>query len=153
MESPFNPNNDYHNHQPNDNQYQNMYEQNAENMYQQNMYQQNMYQNDTELEKKASSIKTLGIVSICLSLILSCCCTIAGPIVGIIALVKNNQIKEYLYMLSPQGQSNVNTGKVCAIIGIAIGAIFFVMNLIFTQLGFYDAFMEGFQEGMQSACA
>ena len=145
-------NNGYDPNQNNYNYNQN-YQQNPD--YNQNPYDNTGYHNmagvDPELEKKASTIKTLGIVSIVTSFVLMCCCTIVGPVVGIIGLVQANNLNQSINMLSPQAQDNLKNGKLMCIIGIVLGAIGIFVNIILSATGATEAFWEGFQEGLEGS--
>ena len=166
MDNNYNNNNNYNNdYDPNQN-YNNGYPQNPnpspdynQNYNQQNQNPYNGYPNnynnmagvDPELEKKASTIKTLGIVSIVTSVVLMCCCTIVGPVVGIVGLVQANNLNQSMNMLSPQSQDNLKNGKLMCIIGIVLGAIGILVNIILSATGATDAFWEGFQEGLEES--
>lgn len=106
---------------------------------------------DPELEKKAGTIKTLGIVSLIVGIIGMCCCTIASPIIGIVGLVKAGNLEQSMNMLSPQAQNQIRTGKILCIVGIVLGVLGFIINLIINSSGIYDSYMQGFMEGMQNA--
>ncbi|SEB38028.1 hypothetical protein SAMN04489761_0301 [Tenacibaculum sp. MAR_2009_124] len=88
----------------------------------------------------ATAVLVLGIISI-----LSCCCYgIPGIILGIIALVLFKQDKAK-YDLNPSlysNYSNLNTGRILAIIGIVLSALylFFVIG-IFATVG-WDALRD-----------
>ena len=78
-----------------------------------------------------TAILILGILSI-----ITCCCYGIGVILGIIALVLAKK-DIALYAANPELYSdykNVNTGKILAIIGIVLGAIYllFVIWMIYT---------------------
>lgn len=139
MDNHFDNQNQDNNYGYQQNMNQNPYEQNP---YGQNYNQFDYNQTDPELEKRAGTVKTLGIVSTVLGAISLCCCPIAAPIVGAIGLVKANNLQSSFGMLSPQGQKNVNTGKICAIIGIVLGILGFIANLILQYSGFYESLVE-----------
>ncbi len=148
-----NTNNDYpQNYNPSPD-----YSQNYQQNYQQNQnpYHTTEYYNmagvDPELEKKANTIKTLGIASIITGILMMCCCTIASPIIGIVGLVQANQLTMSMNMLSPQAQDNVKNGKIMCIIGIVLGVIGIIMNIVLSATGAIDAFMEGFEEGLEDS--
>jgi hypothetical protein len=75
----------------------------------------------------ASAVLILGIMSI-----LTCCCWgVIGLILGIIALVLAKKDMA-LYNENPElyeGYSNINTGRILAIIGIVLSAIYFIINI------------------------
>ena len=75
----------------------------------------------------ATAVLVLGILSI-----LTCCCYgIIGLTLGIIALVLANKDMK-LYRESPELYSNyqnLNIGKILAIIGVVLSAIYFMVNI------------------------
>lgn len=75
----------------------------------------------------ATAVLVLGILSI-----LTCCCYgIIGLTLGIIALVLANKDMK-LYRESPELYSNyqnLNIGKILAIIGVVLSAIYFMANI------------------------
>ena len=82
----------------------------------------------------ASAVLILGIFSI-----LTCCCWgVIGLILGIIALVLAKKDME-LYNENPElyaNYSNLNTGKILAIIGIVLSAIYLIYTIVlFTTVG------------------
>ena len=88
----------------------------------------------------ATAVLVLGILSI-----ITCCCYgIFGLALGIIALylAKKDLL---LYKANPQAYinySNLNTGKILAIIGIVLSAIYIIyLIVLFSTLG-----MEGIQQ-------
>ena len=74
----------------------------------------------------ASVVLTLGIISI-----VGCCCLgVVGLICGIVALVLAKSASD-LYAANPQhytqsSYSNVSAGKICAIIGLILSALFII---------------------------
>ncbi|GEM_PF-2503971 len=106
---------------------------------------------DPELEKKANNIKTLGIVSVVTGVIFILCCTLVSPIIGIIGLVQANGLNASLNQISPQGQEKIRTGKLLCIIGIVLGVVGMLLSFLANALGLTDAFVEGFQEGLDEA--
>ena len=93
----------------------------------------------------ASAVLILGILSI-----LTCCCWgIIGLVLGIVALVLAKK-DTALYMENPelyQGYSNINTGKVLAIIGIVLSAIYFMANIyMYAVLG--EEGIKDFQQNL-----
>ncbi len=92
-------------------------------------YDYSSYVNTDEGDKKANTVKTLGIVSIIVSVVVGlCCCVFAGPVVGIVGLVKAGNIPEDT--LSDAGKENLRIGKILCIIGIAAAGLIFIVNLI-----------------------
>ena len=107
-----------------------------------NYSQPNYNAADADLEKTANTVKTLGIVSLVVSIVLGCCCTIAGPIVGIVGLVKANGLKASMDLLTPEGQKSLSTGKALCIAGIIVGAVWIVLNIILTAAGTLSEMLE-----------
>jgi len=77
----------------------------------------------------ATTVMVLGILSI-----VTCFCYgIIGVILGIIALVIAKKDLQ-LYRENPEvydGYSNLNTGRICAIIGVSIGSAVLVIFIIY----------------------
>jgi len=77
----------------------------------------------------ATTVMVLGILSI-----VTCFCYgIIGVILGIIALVIAKKDFQ-LYRENPEvydGYSNLNTGRICAIIGVSIGSVVLVIFIIY----------------------
>ncbi|MDI1256609.1 MAG: CCC motif membrane protein [Flavobacterium sp.] len=77
----------------------------------------------------ATAVLVLGIISIPTSF----CYGIIGIVLGIITLVLSNRdLKRYreepeLYT----GLQNLNAGRICGIIGLSIGSLFFIIFLIY----------------------
>ncbi|MBA9072079.1 hypothetical protein GGR22_000205 [Flavobacterium gossypii] len=91
----------------------------------------------------AQAVLILGILSI-----LTCCCYgVIGLILGIIAIVLAKKDTK-LYLENPElysNYSNINTGKILAYIGIALSAIYLIVNIYFyVAIG-----PEGIQEMQQ----
>ena len=99
------------------------------------------------MEKKnlpnATAVLILGILSI-----ITCCCYgIVGLIFGIIALVLAGKDSK-LYHENPElylNYNNITIGKVLAIIGITLSAIFMMFCIYFLSLG-----EEGMKDFMQN---
>ena len=84
----------------------------------------------SEYETEASNVMTLGIIALILSVVIGfCCCALPGPIVGIVGLVKNNKLKDSLYLVSEDGQKKANLGKILCIIAIVLGALAILANI------------------------
>ncbi|MDR1653113.1 MAG: DUF4190 domain-containing protein [Prevotellaceae bacterium] len=95
------------------------------------MENQNFDQFTQKMElPNSKAILILGIVSIP-----TCCCYgIVGIVCAIIALVMAKTANN-LYQANPQdylpsSYNNMNAGKICAIIGLALGAIFLIMYVV-----------------------
>lgn len=85
-----------------------------------------------DLAKKAGNMQLMGILSIVIGF---CCCWPAGLILGGMVLSQAGGVAASLaqYGSPPDLVSKVNTGKICAIVGIVlscIGAIFSVISLM-----------------------
>lgn len=92
----------------------------------------------------ATAVLILGIFSI-----LTCCCWgILGLVLGIIALVLAKKDLA-LYNANPQlysNYSNLNTGRILAIVGIVLSAIYLVVNIYFLVTIGQEGLMEMQQE-------
>lgn len=96
-----------------------------------------------ELEKKAGTVQTLGIVGLVLAIVIGfCCCTLLGPICGIVGLVKANGLKGDMYLLSEEGQKKVNLGKILCIIAIVLGVLGIAVNALFLSTGMLEDMMS-----------
>jgi uncharacterized protein MpPF26 len=92
----------------------------------------------------ATAVLVLGILSI-----LTCCCYgIVGLILGIVALILAKKDMA-LYAANPEnyeGFSNINTGRILAIIGIVLSSVYLLINLyMWIFIG-----AEGMQEMQQN---
>ncbi|UAB80496.1 DUF4190 domain-containing protein [Marixanthomonas sp. SCSIO 43207] len=96
------------------------------------------------MEKQTLPNSTLILVFGILSIITCCCYGVLGLIFGIIAIVMAKKATT-LYTTSPElysGYQNVKIGKILAIIGIILSAIYLLVNIYFyATIG-----MEGIQE-------
>ena len=95
----------------------------------------------------STAVLVLGICSI-----VTCCCYgIIGLILGVIALVLANKATA-IYAENPDAYSgfqNVKTGKILAIIGVALSALYLIYIIyMFATVG-YDGIMERYNEAMQ----
>lgn len=91
----------------------------------------------------ATAVLVLGILSI-----VTCCCYgVLGLILGIVALVLAKKDTK-LYIENPglyTNYSNISTGKILAIIGISLSALYLIVNIYFyATIG-----AEGLQEIQQ----
>jgi len=93
----------------------------------------------------ATAVLILGILSI-----LTCCCWgIIGLILGIVALILAKKDSK-LFFENPDaysGYSNLNTGKILAIIGIILSSIYLIFT-IYMKIAFTDAELKGIQENL-----
>jgi hypothetical protein len=106
--------------------------------YGENQYDYRAQQNDLDpdVEKRANTVKILGIVSIVTGILCSCCCTLVGPIVGIVGLVKASGLKTVMPMMTEESRKNVDIGRICCIIGIVLGALGMILSLILSASGY-----------------
>ena len=96
------------------------------------------------MEKQTLPNSTLILVFGILSIVTCCCYGILGLIFGIVALVMAKKAKQQ-YLAEPvlyTGYNNVKTGRILAIIGIILSAIYLILAII--GLAFYG--IEGLQE-------
>ena len=73
-----------------------------------------------DVEKRANTVKVLGIISLIASIV---CCGSFAPILAIIALVKASGLKTVTEMMSPQARSGVKAGKIMSWISIVLSVI------------------------------
>ena len=93
----------------------------------------------------ANAVLILGILSL-----LGCCCYgILGVILGVVALILAKKDME-LYRAQPElysNYSNLNTGRILAIIGLAISAVYMIIVIyMFATYG-----LEGLQQMQMDA--
>lgn len=90
----------------------------------------------------ATAVLIMGILSI-----LSCCCYgIVGVILGIIALVLAKKDMK-LYYAAPESYTrgsykNLNAGRICAIIGLILSALYLVFAVIIIMTVGLDALQD-----------
>ena len=93
----------------------------------------------------ATRVLVLGIASI-----LTCCCYgIIGLILGIVAIVLAKK-DSATYNENPElysGYANLNTGKILAIIGIVLSAIYLIITIYFYTVIGEDG-MKDFQQNL-----
>ena len=93
----------------------------------------------------ATVVLVLGILSI-----LTCCCWgIIGLILGIVALIIAKK-DIALYIENPEhydGYSNINTGRVLAIIGVFLSSLYLIFT-VYMKINFTDEEMKGIQENL-----
>jgi hypothetical protein len=93
----------------------------------------------------ASAVLILGILSI-----LTCCCWgIIGLILGIVALILAKK-DTALYIENPdlyQGYSNVNIGKVMAIIGIFLSSVY-LLFMLYLKISYTDEELKDIQQNL-----
>lgn len=99
------------------------------------------------MEKQTLPNSTLILVFGILSILTCCCWGVLGLVFGIVALVMAKKAKE-IYLAEPElykGYSNVSTGRILAIIGIILSAIYLLLTIF--ALIYYGA--DGIQEMQQ----
>lgn len=97
------------------------------------------------MEKQTLPNSTLILILGILSILTCCCYGVIGLILGIVVIVLAKKAKE-IYLADPElytGYNNVKTGRILAIIGIVLSAIYVL--LIIVTLIFYGG-VEGLQE-------
>lgn len=109
------------------------------------------------MEKQQLPNSTLILIFGILSIVTCCCYGIIGLPLGIIAWVMSQKALA-LYAAEPElytGVQNVKTGKILAIIGVVLNAIYIIYVIwIFSTVGFdgiqqmQEEFMKGLNEGM-----
>ncbi len=103
------------------------------------------------MEQQKLPNSTLILVFGILSIVTCCCYGFIGLILGVIAIVLANKATA-LYAENPEaytGFQNVKTGKILAIIGVSLCAIYLLYVIYtFTTIG-YDGIMERFNEAME----
>ncbi len=93
----------------------------------------------------STAVLVLGILSI-----LTCCCYgIVGLILGILAIVLANKDMK-LYAADPElydGYSNINTGKILAIIGIVLSSLY-LLTTIYMYVVMGEEGIKDFQQNL-----
>src|SRR5664279_4480787 len=78
----------------------------------------------------STSVLVLGILSI----VCCWCLGVPGLVLGIIALVQSNRGKEALAqhpnLYTQSSIKNLNSGRICAIVGLSLSGLYFVFFLI-----------------------
>ena len=103
------------------------------------------------MEKQTLPNSTLILVFGILSIITCCCWGILGLIFGIVALVMAKTAKQ-TYMAQPEiytGYNNVKTGRILAIIGIILSALYLIANIVLIAMYGWDGMQEVIMESMQ----
>lgn len=110
------------------------------------------------MEKQQLPNSTLILVFGIISIVTCCCYGIIGLPLGIVALVMANKATT-IYAENPEiytGFQNVKTGKILAIIGIILNAIFLIYVIyMFSTIGYeglqeaQEEFMRSFNQGME----
>ncbi len=99
----------------------------------------------------AGLVLTLGILSIPF-----CCCFPIGLPLGIIAWIMGHngvaKYKEDPEAYTRSSFSNMNAGKICAIVGVVLTVLYLVYVIFsISAIGGWDAYMEKIQEAMEQA--
>lgn len=95
----------------------------------------------------ATAVLVLGILSI----LFGCCFSVVGVIMGIIALVLASKDMK-LYRQNPDlytnsSFSNLNAGRITAIIGLVIGVVVLIYTIVVFSSGeFFDQYKEMLEE-------
>ncbi len=101
------------------------------------------------MEKQKLPNSTLILVFGIISIITCCCYGVLGLIFGIIAIIMAKKATQ-LYLQNPEqysGYGNVKTGKILAIIGIILNAIYLIYVIfLFSTVGFSG--IEEMQKGI-----
>jgi len=103
-----------------------------------------------EKQKLPNSITVLvlGILSV-----LMCCCSILSIPMGIIGLFLGQKATK-LYNQNPEqyeGLSNVKTGKILCIIGIALTVLYLAYSFFsIQQAGGWDTYIQSIKDGIES---
>jgi ABC-type nickel/cobalt efflux system permease component RcnA len=82
-----------------------------------------------KLLPNSNTVLVLGILSI----VMSFCYGVVGIVLGIIALVISKKDLE-LYRANPEeydGYSNLNTGRICSIVGICLGGLVLIATIVY----------------------
>ncbi|MEJ2112542.1 MAG: CCC motif membrane protein [Flavobacteriaceae bacterium] len=103
------------------------------------------------MEQQKLPNSTLILVFGILSIVTCCCYGFIGLILGIIAIILANKATK-LYAENPElytGFQNVKTGKILAIIGVVLSAIYLLYIIyMFSTVG-YDGIMDRYNEAME----
>ncbi len=105
-----------------------------------------------ELDKQELPNATATLVLGILSIVFFCCYGIIGLALGIIALVISNKSVK-LFKEAPEkykGYSNLNAGRICAIIGVILSGIYLLVIIIYLiAFGTMFGAMGGWEELME----
>lgn len=88
------------------------------------------------MEKQVLPNSTLILVFGILSIVTCCCYGVLGLIFGIVALVLANKAKQ-TYFSNPElytGYNNVKTGRILAIIGIVLSALYIISIAVYFSI-------------------
>lgn len=104
------------------------------------------------MEKQTLPNSTLILVFGILSIVTCCCYGILGLIFGIVALVLAKKAKE-VYLAQPElysGYNNVKTGRILAIIGIILSALYLLLNIVLLAIYGWDGLQEMSEEWIRT---
>lgn len=104
------------------------------------------------MEKPTLPNSTLILIFGILSIVTCCCYGILGLIFGIVALVLAKQAKQ-TYLAEPElytGYNNVKTGRILAIIGIILSALYLIINIVLIAIYGWDGLQEMSEEWMRA---
>ena len=103
------------------------------------------------MEQQKLPNSTLILLFGILSIVTCCCYGFIGLILGIVAIVLANKATK-LYAENPEtytGFQNVKTGRILAIIGVVLSAIYLLYVIyMFATIG-YDGIMDRYNEAME----
>jgi hypothetical protein len=87
-----------------------------------------------DLAKKAGNMQLMGILSIVIGL---CCCPLIGIVLGGIVVAQAGGVAASLaqYGSPPDLVGKVNTGKICAIIGLVVSVINMIAGIVLNMSG------------------
>lgn len=87
-----------------------------------------------DLAKKAGNMQLMGILSIVIGL---CCCPLIGIVLGGIVLAQAGGVANSLAQFGspPDLMGKVNTGKICAIIGLVISILNAIAGVVINLSG------------------
>ncbi len=99
----------------------------------------------------AGLVLTLGILSIPF-----CCCFPISLPLGIVAWIMGHngvaKYKENPETYTRSSFSNMNAGKICAIVGVVLTVLYLAYTIFsISAMGGWDAYMETIQEAMEQA--
>lgn len=103
------------------------------------------------MEKQTLPNSTLILVFGILSILGCCCYGFFGIVFAIIAIIMAKKATA-LYLENPElynGYQNVKTGKILAIIGLVLSALYLISLIIFFIIAGYDGIMEMQQEMLE----
>lgn len=103
------------------------------------------------MEKQTLPNSTLILIFGILSILTCCCSGLLGLIFGVVALFLAKTAKQ-TYLAEPElytGYSNVKTGRILAIIGIVLSAIYLILTVVLIILFGWDGMEDMVRESMR----